>query len=93
MAVKLSVHRNTQERRKAHQLRKDLIEDVRVLASREGVVGYAVVVWTVDWEADAGWNCGNLPGSVMPEFVKETLRRKIGMNDAQTVIFGSDDGR
>ncbi len=84
--VNLSVHKNTLARRKRRTLRRDLEHDARVLARQSPIsskiVGYTIVVWNEDLDADACWTGGNLPASMISEFAKQTIVRKLSMLDA-----------
>lgn len=80
--VSLSVHRNTARKRKEHQTSRSLVSDARQMAQAKDVDGYAIVAWNRDTDANVSWSWTNqINCSVMPEFVKGALQRKISMLD------------
>lgn len=82
--VNLTVHKNTQDQRRARQRRKALEH----AAKRQGrgtvmLDGYCLVTWDKDGDADVAWVCGNLHTSNLPEYVKATIQRSIAMRDTE----------
>lgn len=82
--VSLSVHRNTMTQRRQREVSRSLVADAKIMAKAKDVDGYAIVAWNSDTDADVSWmytqaiNC-----SVMPEFVKGAIQRKISMLDKE----------
>ena len=80
--VSLSVHRNTLQKRRERIASRNLVSDAKAMARRKDVAGYAIVAWAKNTDADVAWcvtdevNC-----SVMPEFVRGAIQRKISMED------------
>lgn len=82
--VSLSVHRNTVQRRKERAASRSLVSDAKIMAQAKDVAGYAIVVWNRDTDADVSWMYTNdINCSVMPEFVKGALQRRISMKDKE----------
>lgn len=80
----LSVHRNTAQRRRQRQVSADLVSDAKAMASAKNIDGYAIVAWNSDTDADVSWSwTKQINCSVMPEFVKGAIQRKISMLDNQ----------
>ena len=54
------------------------------MASAKNIDGYAIVAWNSDTDADVSWSwTKQINCSVMPEFVKGAIQRKISMLDNQ----------
>lgn len=90
--VVLSVHRNTREQRKRKLVRNSMKRAVAETHKDISPTGYALVAWDNDHHACAYWECGNVPTSVLTEFVSGTLRRRIAMIDAENILTGPGDG-
>ena len=86
--VSLSVHRNTRDQRRRHQVSNNLVEFARDMAHRKEIDGFAIVTWDEGLGTNAAWICGKLPESCVPEFVKVSIQRRTGMNDAHNEIYG-----
>lgn len=82
--VSLSVHRNTAEKRRLRKVSDRLISDAKIMAKAKDVDGYAIVAWNKDTDADVSWSyTREINCSVMPEFVRGAIRRKISMLDSE----------
>lgn len=89
--VSLTAHRNTAKRRKAKLRRAQLLSDVKRHASYVDPEGYAIVVWDKEFTYSCVYDVGStMPGSVAPEFVKQSLLREIHKSDA--IKLGEDNG-
>ena len=84
--VSLTVHRNNADRRRRKETRQYLKDDVAKALRNIEVSGFALVVWNDEHDADAYWHAGNLPGSVVPEFTVQTIRRRMGMMDTEEIL-------
>ncbi len=94
--VSLSVHRNTQARRKQKELSKQIVQDVKRMASQKNISGYVIMVWNKDWGYRCTWDSGgSMPANVIPEFTKVSLLRELNKYDMELVLNGlppEDDG-
>ncbi len=87
--VRLSVHRNTLEKRRIGKIRRAMMNEVRSMSRDFPVAGYAVVMWNRKNDYRASWDLGtnrNIPGNVMPEFVKVSLIRELLNSDTRSEI-------
>lgn len=85
--LSLSVHRNTQQQRISKSVRDGLMRDARDLANTKDIAGYAIVVWTKDWDHRTLWESGKtMPGNVLPEFCKGAILREMMRDDARKVL-------
>lgn len=72
--LSLSVHKNTLGQRERHRVSHSLKDAARRLAGDGGIVGYAIIAWDADWNANAFWETGRImPAMILPEFTKEVL--------------------
>lgn len=93
--VKLKVHRNTVARKQATAVRQDLTAAAKRLSKFPGLAGYAIVVWDDGWRTDCQWDTGgNIPGSVMPDYVRSALQRVMTRMDVEAALADTpeDDG-
>lgn len=80
--VSLTVHRNTLKKRQEREVSRNLVSDAKRMALAKDVSGYAIVSWNSDVDADVSWSYTNeINCSVMPEFVRGAIRRKVSMLD------------
>ena len=91
--VSLSVHKNTQDKRRRHRISGNLIRTVKEYG--KDFNGFALVTWDECGEASVVWNRGNLPISMLPGFVEVSMMRGIAAADAARgeipEIDGGDD--
>ena len=90
----LSVHRNTKAQREVHQIRKDLVQQAKLVSEMQGIAGYAIVAWTKNWDHKTAWSANStMPGNTMPEFVKISLLWDISREDTFNILQSPlDDG-
>ena len=82
--VSFTVHKNNRDRIEDRRVSRELLSDAKIMTRRKDVHGYALVTWTRDQDADVAWRYSeNVPTSVMPEFVKGAIQRKISMIDCR----------
>lgn len=88
--INLSEHKNTLEKRKRKELRKELVGAARELCRcssvSEKINGYGLVVWNEDSEAEVVWRCGNIPASLIGEYFKQTMGRTLSKGDARAIL-------
>lgn len=82
----LTIHKNTKQQRESKQVRKDLIHASKDLAKLSYIKGYAIIVWDEDYTARAEWCSNNLPGTLVPEFIKQVTTRVIHNMDVNDII-------
>ena len=88
--VNLTVHKNTLEKRKRKDVREWLIRDAKHMAKNSAVSdkisGYAILAWSDDHESDTCWMSGNIPTQLIGEHFKQTMARKLAMEDARAIV-------
>lgn len=70
--VKLSVHKNTMERRKSKALRKEAATRLKESTNQSDLVGYAIVTWNKDGKVTSCSNTGT--GVITQATLPETLK-------------------
>lgn len=90
--IRLSEHKNTLEKRKRKELRKEIEGAARELARNshvsEKVNGYGLVVWDDDGNASAHWKGGRVPSMLIGEYFKQTIARTINIADTEALLKG-----
>ncbi len=75
-APRLTVHRNNRDQRRAKDRRVTLRKTVgNMLRDIPDPEGFAIVVWDKQFNACVDWRTDQLPGAVVPEFVKVTMQK------------------
>lgn len=75
--VNFTVHKNTRDQRKAHQLRKNLLKEARYCSQIEDIDGFAIVAFSKDsalssWEVKDG-NAFSLPDRARTVLLKDVV--------------------
>lgn len=87
--TKLSVHRNTRERRRRHEARDALRSRVRDITRNTEMAGFALLVWEKDRSARTFWDVGDLfPGRLLPEMARSALQADITKLDVSDMLDG-----
>ena len=83
----LALHKNTLEKHKRKELKKELYDSAKLLSNDFNLKGFALVIWDDKFNYRTDWDTGKvLPSHVMAEYVKGALLRDIGINDSENVI-------
>ena len=84
----LTIHKNTRERRAAKNMRKEMMQDAKRLSQLFEIGGFAIVVWNKDCASDCAWRSTPplMPGLVLPEFIKQTISRRISTDGVNKII-------
>ncbi len=81
----LTLHKNTLEKHKLRELKKELCDSAKWLSRDFDLKGFALVIWDDKFNYRTDWSTGwVLPSHVMPEYVKGALLRDIGIKDSET---------
>ena len=90
--INLTEHRNTLDKRKRKNLRREIEAAARELSRdsevSEEISGYGIIVWNDEGDASAHWRCGNVPVCLVGEYFKQTMSRIIHKRDAADAIKG-----
>lgn len=81
--VNLTVHKNNRDQIRRHRTSRNMVSVAKQLAVRKDVVGYALVSWNADEDAEVEFSIHDTKVSTnsLPEFVRGAISRKIGMMD------------
>jgi len=89
MIVNLTAHKNTLKQRERRAIRDNLKHCAKYLASHSEVSarlsGYTIMAWDDAGDVDVYWSNGDIPTSVLGEFCKQTISRRLGMLDNEPV--------
>ena len=86
-AANLTLHKNTLEKHKLRELKKELCNSAKLLSNDFNLKGFALVIWDDKFNYRTDWDTGKvIPSHVMPEYVKGALLRDIGINDSENAI-------
>jgi len=81
--VKLSVHKNTKERKERSQAKRELVEniktDVKTITSAFEATGYALIMWGNEGQYGVNYSCegSNMNPLQLPETMRECLNVEI----------------
>lgn len=73
--VKLSVHKNTQWKRKQHEISAALMQSARTTARMKGVAGFVLIAW--NGEGETSVSCDLSGKTVTPEEAPDRIRRDL----------------
>ena len=87
--VQFSVHKNTVGKRKSREIVRRFGNTGRKAQDTVGELdGYAFVAWNSESDAVVFMENGVVHLGVLPEFVSNTIRREINVEDARNAIDG-----
>ena len=80
--VSLSVHKNNREQRRRHQIRKELVEDAKIMGHHTQVDGYLILGWNNRGGTAVTWSVGDLfEEDLLPDIVRTQILRKLSIRD------------
>lgn len=79
------IDNTTRKEKETREMYYALRESVDDFMRHPNVAGWALVVWTHDYDTAANWNAqySTLPGAVMPEFFKQAIQTRL--NDLSAI--------
>lgn len=92
--VKLSVHKNHKDRRRARALRNDVRASTRQAQEEFGHAwaGFALVVWSENGQTIASWSGSDALGATQVEDLAATaIRRQKAVMDTDAIFFRRED--
>lgn len=82
--VSLSVHRNTREQRRRHEVSRDFVTDAKRLAREKGLDGYVMVAWNGSGDSLSAWSWSKtVPRERIQEFTRAAIAKQMTKFDAE----------
>lgn len=88
--IKLSVHKNTLQKRREKNLRKGIINDAKSMS--HDMVGYCIITWNQKGQTACNWvyddDKSPIRSTFLGSFVKDTIQRRINSIDINNKLNG-----
>lgn len=82
--VSLSVHRNTRDQKRRHEVSKDFVLDARRLAREKGLDGYMMVAWNHEEDTLAAWSWSKtVPRERLQAFTRAAISKQMTRFDVE----------